>query len=83
MKWYGIYTRIDYPDGTHCDLTEHEPAALFRDKRTAEEIAVLMSIPLRGGVTTKIVKEIQGKFQTDLSDQERQAADGQEVKSER
>lgn len=24
MKYYGVFTRINYDDGTHCDLTEYQ-----------------------------------------------------------
>lgn len=84
MKWYGVFTRIHYDDGTHCDLTDYQPSAIFRDKETAEEMAVMMSAPLRGGCTTKIVKEIHGHFRTDPDSQgNRIADDDQGDKSER
>lgn len=63
-EWYAIYKRVFYVDGTHEDLLQ-EPPAYFRDERTAEAVAGVLSLASLEGMTSMIVKTVTGKFTTE------------------
>lgn len=79
---FALVIRLHYQDGTYEDLTD-EPLGWIHDGRTARAVAGMLSLGRISGLSEIVALPVTGNFITDLSDQERQAADGQEVKSER